>query len=438
MRSFAWMAFGAMLLAGLVAGTASAFNDEEVRAIVRHVPDASLVGAAPGVYMGRSKEVRVEGSGRLVEREHLLARAVLPDWEAFSPFILDYWSEHQSVRVLRARVWRSDLTVVELPRTAISDQPSPVAETHPPFAPLRRLQVAFATPKAGEVLELILLKESRPRPGEFNIQWFHETFAAEYPVIEHYLEVATPQSMASVVGTSGPQVLRGKGVRDGFATEIFLAGNLPALPAPVEGGVFSRRATAVGTDSVSTMAFSTTVWPYLSVYLGRQWWVVLKELSPELTREAGEVFGTTTDRAERARRLETWVRDEFTTLDVSHLLRGARPLDPSAVHQARGGGPIDKAILLTAALRLAGIEATPVFIRTLPGPWVEDVASPDQFDRVLVRAELEVPLWLDPIDVAPIPAGPGLAIPIVDPRAEAIEETDAEARFEGLIEFPGR
>ena len=440
MKTFHRIAISTYLLVMASPGDSQAFEEAEVRAIVRHVPRAELVGDATGVWMARSRTFRFDGGGNASEREHLIARVLDDAWavETFSPFSIDYWAENQSVRVLHARVWHPDLTFEELPPKSVTDSVSPVALGRLGFELLRRVEIEFPDPKAGDVYEIILSKGRRPRTGEYNISWFMETFGAEAPVIEQRLEIQTPGALISAVETTGPELMRGRTAHQGFNGVTFLTGNLAPLPGPVEGGVFSRRATVAGVDSSSTVVFSTTTWSYLSSYLGRQWWYQLQELSPELSREVSRVTSGNTDPGWRARQLEEWVREEIETLPISHLLRLSRPLTPAQIFEARAGGPIDKAALLAAALRLAGIEATPVFVRTQAGDWAADVACPDQFDRILVRAELGDPIWLDPIDQRTIPPGRGFVVPILDPRTVASQEIDAQARFVGLIDFPGR
>ena len=431
-----------LLLASLLSLSveARAFEDAEVRSIVRHIPSQEFVRDAPGVWMARGKTVRFDGGGRATEQEHLIGRVLDAGWgrTEFSPFTQDYWSEGQTVRVLRARIWHPDLSFEDLPKDAVSDQVSPIVEGRPPFELLRRVSVEFPDPKVGDVYEIILSKSRSPRAGEFNVTWFMETFGAEVPVIEQRVEIQTPRAVTTVVETVGPPPSKGRGVAEGFDAVSFVTGNLSALPAPLEGGVFSRRATAVGADSVTTVVFSTASWRYLSTYLGEQWWKLIQELSPELSRGVGRIFSGNPDPRWRAEQLEAWVRDEIETLPISHLLRACRPLTPSQVFEARGGGPMDKAILLAASLRLAGIEATPVFVRTFDAPWAENIGCPDQFDRILVRAELAEPLWLDPIDDRPLPPGKGFVVPIVDPRRVAEDEPESTPRFIGLIDFPGR
>lgn len=422
------------------ASSALAFEDAEVRAIIRHVPEPERVGDAPAVWMAREKTLRIDGGGGATEKEHLFARILDPDRarESFSPYSVDYWSENCSVRVLAARIWKEDLTFVALPPEAVRDDLSPLGEGHGVFEMLRRVTIDFPSVEPGDVLEIRLAKARVPRPGETNVQWFLDTMGDELPVIEQRLEIQTPRALRGVAAFSGPAPYLDSRIVDSFDGRGYLSGHLLGLPGPVEGGVFSRRATVRSdADSVTTIAYSNVGWDYLSKYLGRQWYLLVQEISPEMTTAAGKLFSQKTDPRWRAEALGKWARDDFETVPVPDILRFARPFDPATVFANGEGGSMDKALFLTAALRLAGVGASPVFVRSQTGSWVEEVASLDQFDRVVVKADVDPPLWLDPSGKDPLPPGKGLVVTIVDPRLTTFEQDDDFQYEFGLIDFPG-
>ncbi len=436
MRFFASFVCSVVVAALLPMGTASAFEDVEVRAIVRNQVSPEDYPGAGGVWMARLDEITIDGGGGMVGRTHLLARVFDPAWgrEQFGPFTIDYWSENQAVVVRKASIYKSPDEAIALPKESVTFVASPLVEGIEPYSALRRLQVDFGELEPNDVVEIVLEKRKRPRGGDFSVQWLVHSFGANDPVIEQQLRLRAPNALKPDITTVGPRVPSTRYADGGFFRREWLNGHLAPVDGGVEEALFGRvqRNPALG-DSTGSIVVSSTGWHYLSKYIGRQWGFILAEDGGELNRTVGDLIEGKDDMIERARVLEEFVQKEIRTLDISTAITGMRPLPCRDVLASEAGTPIDKSMLLLAMLRAAGIDAQPTMVRTKAGVWDEKVACPDQLDRVLLHVDLGRELWLDPLDSEALPPSQGFLIGLIDPNAPDVD-TDAL----GLFEFPGR
>jgi hypothetical protein len=427
----------ACLLLPAVVAVALAFDEADVRAIVGNTRAVEANPGARGLWMGRQRTVRIDGAGNAVVTEHLLARVIDPAWgvERFSPYRRIFWGEFTHLMV-RARTWRSRTESIDLPTDSVRIGDAPEGGAVGSYRDLRECRVSLPSLDRGEVVELILTWTCPIPPRERNVRWLEETFGAEDPVIEQQLVLITPSAMKVSTATLGPPLTARTSSAEGKRTRTWITGNLRPVRARFVETPWSRVPVpedTVGTGVTRILLSTLDSWSSAGTYFGAQWEDSWNRRSAEIDRFVSIALGKMEDPRTRAMALDAAVRREYRTLSVPDLVLGTWPPPASAVATERAGGARDKSLLLVAALRAAGIEASPVLIRERRDRWDDSFPSLAQFDRCVVRARPSgsEPLWLDPAgSPRAIPPGRGLLFTGVQDRVELQQEA-------GLVEFPG-
>lgn len=425
------------LLLPAVATSVFAFDEADVRAIVGNTRAVEAYPTARGLWMGRQRTVAIDGGGNAVITEHLLARVIDPAWgrEQFSPYRRIYWEEFTRLEV-RARTWRSRTEPIDLPADSVRFADAPEGAAIGSYRTLQECRVSLPPLVQDEVVELVLTWTCPLPPRDRNVRWLEETFGAEDPVIEQQLVLITPAAMQLGAATLGPPLSSRVGLREGTRTQTWITGNLPPVPARFIETPWSRVPVpedTVGTGVTRVLLSTLDSWSFAGTYFGAQWEDSWNRRSAEIDRLVGAAIRKEKEPRARALAIEAAVRRDFRTLPVPDLALGTWPPPAALVGLQRAGGSRDKTLLLVAALRAAGIEASPVLIRERRDLWDESLPVLAQFDRCVVRARLvgSDPLWLDPTD-APraLPPGQGLLLTGAQDRPELQQEA-------GLVDFPG-
>lgn len=427
----------AFLLLPAAAAVTLAFNEADVRAIVGNTRAVEANPGARGLWMGRQRTVKIDGAGNAVIIEHLLARVIDPAWgvERFSPYRRIFWGEFTELMV-RARTWRSRTRPIDLPTDSIRIGDAPEGGTVGSYRELRECRVSLPPLDQGEVVELVLTWTCRIPRYDRNLRWLEETFAAEDPVIEQQLVLTTPSAIKVGTATLGPPLLASTSLTEGMRTQTWITGNLRPVPARFVETPWSRVPVpedTVGAGVTRILISTLGSWSFAGTYFGSQWEDSWNRRSAEIDRFVGLAIGKEQDPRARTLAIEAGVRREYRTLPVPDLVLGMWPPPASLVALEHAGGSRDKSLLLVAALRAAGIEASPVLIRERRDPWSESLPALAQFDRWVVRARPagSGTLWLDPTgSPRATPPGRGLLLVGGYDRVELQKEA-------GLVEFPG-
>jgi hypothetical protein len=425
------------LLLPAISSAALAFEDADVRAIVGNTRPVETYPDARGIWMARQRTVRIDGMGNAVITEHLLARVNDPAWgrERFSPYRRIFWDEFTSLMV-QERTWRSRTESIDLPSDSIRIGDAPEGGAVGSYRRLRECRVSVPPPRKGEVVELVLTWTCPIPPRDRDVRWLEETFGAEVPVIEQQLVVIAPAAMQISTATVGPAVPLQTSWSEGMRTQTWITGNLAPVAARFIETPWSRVPVpedTVGTGVSRVLVSTIDSWSFAGAYFGAQWEDSWNRRNAEIDRMVSAVIEKEKDPRARALALEAGVRREFRTLPVPDTFLETWPPPASLVALEHAGSPRDLSLLLVAALRAAGIEASPVLIRERRDRWDDAIPVPTQLDRCVVRARLteSEPLWLDPTgSPRAIPPGRGLLLVGARDRVELQNEA-------GLVDFPG-
>jgi hypothetical protein len=427
----------ACLLLPAVAAVVLAFDEADVRAIVGNTRAVEANPTARGLWMGRQRSVEIDGTGNAVITEHILARVIEPVWgaERFSPYRRIFWGEFTDLAV-RARTWRSRTEPIDLPADSIRIGDAPEGGAVGSYRNLRECRVSLPPLDQGEVVELVLTWTCPTPPYDRNVRWLEETFGAEDPVIEQQLVLITPSAMKIGTATLGPPLPAHTRSANGKRTQTWITGNIRPVAARFIETPWSRVPVpedTVGSGVTRILVSTLDSWSFPGTYFGARWEDSWNRSSAEIDRFVSAAIRKLEDPRARALALEAGVRHEYRTLPVPDLVLGTWPPPASLVALEHAGSTRDTSLLLVAALRAAGIEASPVLIRERRDLWDDSFPALAQFDRWVVRARTGGSefVWLDPAGSRQaIHPGRGLLLAGDHDRIELQREA-------GLVEFPG-
>lgn len=121
--------------------------------------------------------------------------------------------------------------------------------------------------------------------------------------------------------------------------------------------------------------------------------------SPELEKKADALVKAAATPYQRAKALSTWVAQGVRTVEWPLPLTALQPRPAARVFETGYGHALDKAVLLCALLKRAGIDAAIAVCTLAPAGYPDPAQVPcaAQFDRVIVHSQVDgKTLWLDP------------------------------------------
>ncbi len=384
------LAAAAMVLA---AAPAAAGNEpwdlpaESLKKALTRVKGADAYPGAAAVVVFDRREVKVEDSGLSRTVQHTLTKALTPAGaRELSVVTLPYDPLSADVEVLRCRVVGAAGAVRDIDRATTQDHP---ATQWTILWNSRHKLVAVGRLETGDAVELVtrrvgftyaLLDETGggearfvpPMKGHF---YDIVPFWSQWPVIEQSYSVAIPaeKNLQYQFFNGGAEV--NDRTAGGVRTVAVTLRNFK--PAEREPGM-------VAWSDVAPKLLLTTAadWRAKAVWFhGVQEDARAFEVTPELQRVADEVTRGLTRDEDKAAALTHWVAENIRYIGL-HMGEGeGYTLHPASMTlRDRGGVCKDKAGILVALLRAAGLEAYAGM--TMAGERIERIAA-DQFNHCI-------------------------------------------------------
>lgn len=359
---------------------------QELRDLLAKAGTAADHGTADAVVVFDRREVLVEDSG-LARTEHHTLTKVLTDSGAreLSVTLLPYDPMSADVRVLRCRVLAADGAVRDVPANAVQDNPDPQSgiywNSREKVVPVGRLAVGdgveLVTWRVGFTYALLVDEpdESRFMPPMRGHFYDIVPFWSDYPVLEQSYRVKIPaDKQLQYTFFHGAAEVSDR-IEAGMRVVTVKASNFE--PAKPEKGM-------VAWSDVAPKLILTTSpdWQAKSVWFySTQEKAASFAVTPEVKAMADRITaGLATDEL-KAAALTHWVAENIRYVGL-HMGEGeGYTLHPASMTlRDRGGVCKDKAGMLTALLRAAGLEAYAGM--TMAGERIEDIAA-DQFNHCI-------------------------------------------------------
>jgi hypothetical protein len=408
-RPIALAAFLAALLAGAAAAAASPAWDlpaDTVKATLAKVGGTDAFPGAATVVVFDRREAQVEDSGLSRTVQHTLAKALTAAGaKELATSVLSYDPLSAEVEVLRCRVFEAGGAVREVDVASVQDHPDTqytiLWNARHRLVPVGRLgpgdAVEVVSRRVGFTYALLAddetPDESRfvpPMRGHF---YDIVPFWASSAVIEQSYRVTVPvaKNLQYQFFNGGAEV--DDRTADGFRTVTVTTRNFKPL---------EREAGMVAWSDVAPKLLLTTApdWRAKAIWFhGVQEDAEAFAVTPELKRVADEVTAGLDRADDKAAALTHWVAENIRYIGL-HMGKGeGYTLHPAEMTlRDRGGVCKDKAGILTALLRAAGLEAYAGM--TMAGERIEKIAA-DQFNHCITvwrrpdgKTQLLDPTWV--------------------------------------------
>jgi transglutaminase-like putative cysteine protease len=382
-------------------GTAHAADPLDLPSFTAPVPDllaaarAAPAGDWPVVVLREESERTFDAAGRMVERWRMVfvvrTQAGVDDWGTLSSEWSPFYQDKPAVRI---RVIAPDGTTSNLDPSLIHDAPA-VEDSPAVFSDRRVLQMPLPRLQIGSVVEEELITTDRePLSKAGTASRFY--FGAGVPVQSSRLTISAPADRPlRVVGRAlpagmGPTVAR-TGGRQTWRYQLGPQAALPRGEADVPGEI-------------------ATV-PQVGLATATSWTAVARDYRQVLERQiaAGPPAwptGVTRGRdLASVRALVRWLHAHVRYTGIEFGQAAMVPWPPAETLRRGFGDCKDKAVLLVALLRQAGLRADLALLETGPGRDVDhDLPGMGVFDHAIVRTVVAGrPVWIDATeDLVPV------------------------------------
>ena len=345
-------------------------------------------GDADVVMLFNEGTYSVDGDGRIRTRLRMLYRVVTAKGVRRIDTTSLHWQPwYEEKPEIRARVIGADGSVHALDPAAVADASAEYSRNI--FSDERVLHAPLPGVAADAVVEILFERVAKSViPGAGKSSWF--TFAGPVPHEHSRLTLEGPAGFAPhIVNKSGiePRIVE----KDGRKQFIFERG----------------RAEADVVDE-SYLPSDELLYPYVAFSTGTSWNELARGYAAIVDRQiagadvraaaAAAVRGAA-GREEIAERLVEYVQANVHYAGIEIADGSIVPRDPGGVLKNKYGDCKDKATLLVALLRAAGVPAHVALLNAGYGFDVSnELPSMNRFNHAIVVAGGGTPLWIDPTD----------------------------------------
>ncbi len=418
--------FASVLLTGLLTQPATA----QVPEYVTTAPSADAYPADDGLILRQMVRVTLGADGKVethVEESLKMMTAYLTRHDYFDPRVS--WNDaRSSLRLDQVRTYMADGTPIDAKDNSRVPNTADVFQWAVPYAHMRQMTLAHVGVEHGATSATAYTLQDRapvdePFYGVIELQSF-------LPILDQWITLEIPEGGTLNIAGVHCDVNVQSESKDGKTTYIIHRTDVPAV---------NLSETGWDHDVLQRLVYSNAPdWGTVRTHLARRIEAAAMA-DAAVTAKVTEVIDGSSQPQEKISRLHRFVVQGLRTIDwpvadFDHQVRTAGDVLDSSV-----GHPLDKAVLLVAMLRNAGLEANVALVSSDPA--IPDaVACPDVFGQVWVQARLgNKEVWLDPTasrdarnkwDLA------GLPVLLLDPAAEGVSRRpglDAEDNRAALL-----
>ncbi len=372
----------AALGASLPASAAPAVPD-----YVRNAPGAAARPNDDGLILAQSIRITLDAEGKVTRHERTAVKMLqeyVARHEMFDPRI-DWNDARSSLHVDEARTYMADGTAVDAGANSLVANTAPELQWAIPYAHMRQMVISHVAVEHGATSVLAYTIADR-KPSGVPL-WDAIEVQGPLPILDQSVTVEVPEGTNLSWGGIGWEPRPEVTTRDGITTYAFHRRDVPAS---------NVAELASGRAGLERLVWSTAgSWAEVRSFL-EKCVENATAAGPAVLDKVEEVVGGSSLGIEKVARIHSFVVDGLQTVawPTAAFDYDVRPADE--VLQSSVGHPLDKAALLVAMLRAAGIDSV-VALASSERTIATGVPSPVQLDEVWVRARAgSEALWLDP------------------------------------------
>lgn len=340
------------------------------------------------VVLREEHDISFDDRGRATSRWRMVFVVLTPDgandWGTLTSTWRPFFQDRPQVRVravdAAGRVTEHDPSLVtEAPQVSGSRGASDRRDLEIPMPPLAPGTV---------VEEQIITIDREPLFGAGGMSTL--TFGNAMPTLSSRITVSHPASrkLHYVTRMLPGNVKPRRTTTKGRETIVVTVGMLPPTP-----------------DVEDYLPPDAVTMPYVALSPSPSWQAAAREYRVVVDKRIAEgpvAFPAQlpkTATIESIRAITAWLHKNVAHSGVDVPSGSLVPASPDATLKRGAGDAIDKAVVLLALLRAAGMRADLVLVNSGPGVDLErDVPGINAFDRALVRVKLKTDIWIDPLE----------------------------------------
>jgi len=376
------------LIACLVAAVPSPGGTQDLETLAAEAPSAEMYPDDEGVVLYEEIALTLHRDGR-VERYTRHVRKYFTPYEidSYSDPRIPFDSARQSLQILNWRTVMPSGTLVEKKDRSFNRVTPDEVGGAPDYATVQEMVSTHLGMEEGAVVEreYVVLDDI---PGDGRMSGI-EFLQSRLPVLEKVVRITIPDRTELRFEVVGGTAEYRKGETGGSLTHVWRVENQP--------GIFPEAVAGMERDALPHLVYSTLGgWEDLA----EEWGSRIAECAAptdELSEELDRILRASEDPTDRTRAIHQAICDEVRSVRYSFPLLGTVCRPAGIVYETGYGHRLDKAVLLLACLREAGLDAEPVLVSD-SFRFAEDVPAVEQVPEVWVLAwGGERPIWMDPL-----------------------------------------
>lgn len=384
---------------------------------------APTTAPADARVLERTIDIRVEPDGRAVRTERRVVEYLTDfGWETWGDPLLYHDARTQRLTVRRARTTGPDGVVQDTPEIGINELTAAGLAAAPAFAALRETVVTHVGLQPGAKAELEYVVEDTAPPacgyqaGAVPLRW-------AIPIEALELRVSVPSGLSLRHACAGCDLAPAVAEEDGRRTYVWRAERLAA--ANLLESTDHLGTPRDGLDGPRIVWSTAPDWPAVAAPLAAA--LAAPGDAGALAAQAARLVEDAPTGEQRLAALQAFVAEAIATVELPVGPPIPLPAGAADVLRRSHGTPLEKAGLLAALLRAAGIEAGVVLaaVRGAVAPEVPDAAQLPQAWVVATVAGAERWLRVDSV-AAPSAGGPPAALDVLRLSAPAAVAPSAE------------
>ncbi len=383
---------GTTLVGLCLAATSAAqtqYSDEDIRRMVRESPRFSDFPEAGAVILLEQVVHEVNPDGSASISEHFLVKVLRDRGKTkFADLKRTYNLKTESLEVLVAQARKRIGPPIPVEKDAINDITPPELADAAVYADFQQKVISYPEVAPNVCLELKRRTDRRADPVAGRYFWGISKLQSDEPVMVKEYAVVVPKGWRFSYFATGADFAPTIVEKDGKVVHSWIVRNMAQLiPEPFMPPELEPRLLYTSCPS----------WEALGTWLAEQFEDKVRPTAPIRARAESLTRGLQAEE-DKVQAVYLWLVRRVRNVDLPLGVMGYTPNPAERVLEQLYGDWRDKAALLTALLRAAGVQAEMALVKRNGGPVVPEVPTPEQFDAIYVHVRVRggQVLWLDP------------------------------------------
>lgn len=357
-------------------------------------PTAKDYPHADVVVLSESRAYTLDASGLVSEKVHLIEKILTyQGMDMVGDPKVDFNREAQDLKIVMCRTYMPEGKTVSSQANAFNEMTPFELERAPAYTAWRQMVVTKVGLDVNAVIETEYSIADK-KPWRRFLEGV-ESLQGEFPALEREVSVAVPDGVELKYRLFNSDVQPAVKKETGKTVYTWTLKNVP-------GSALAAHASEVETGFMPTLVYTTCPsWARQASDVGGLVEKAVAATTPALEKKTDELVKGIESPFERILKVQGYVAESINGVEWPLADFDFSPRAAGDVYDGGYGHALDKAVLLCAMLKRAGVDAAIAACRRTVDGSVDPAAVPclAQMDRIIVHADLNKgTLWLDPTE----------------------------------------